>query len=118
MPVVYVAGPFRAPAPWGVEQNIRAAESAAIVVAELGAIPVCPHTMYRFFDKSLPDKFRLGAGLRLVDMCDAMVLLGLWSESRGAVRENARAKALGMPRFFWAEGPTALARWVKAIRRG
>lgn len=59
MKAVYIAGPFRAPTPWEVETNIRTAETNGLYVAKLGAIPRIPHTMYRFFDGSLPDEFWL-----------------------------------------------------------
>ncbi len=39
--LVYVAGPFRARSPWEVERNVRAAETATLALASMGAVPVC-----------------------------------------------------------------------------
>ena len=41
--LVYIAGPYRAPTPWQVEQNIRAAMDAAVVVWAAGLYALCPH---------------------------------------------------------------------------
>ena len=50
MKLVYIAGPFRAPTPWGIEENVRHAERHAFEIAKLGAMPVCPHANTRHFD--------------------------------------------------------------------
>ena len=109
MKLVYVAGPFRAATPWGVELNIRHAEALALEVCRLGAVGVCPHTMWRHFDKSLPDEFWLAAGLHLLDRCDAVVLGEGWRASRGTLREIERACLLGLHVF---ETLSELALWL------
>lgn len=95
-PLIYIAGPYRGETPWHVEQNIRAAEVAGLEVARLGAVPVIPHTMYRYFDKSLPDEFWLDATLHLLRACDAILMLPRWTESTGACAEREYAIRTGI----------------------
>lgn len=116
---VYVAGPFRGATPWEVECNVREAEVLALAVAKCGAVPVCPHTMTRFFDKILPDQFWLEATMELLRMCNAIVFTKRWEESNGARAEEAEARRLGLPRFFEDNGLLpVLAAWVREARGG
>ena len=55
MKVVYIAGPFRGPNAWEIEQNIRRAESLALEVWRAGAAALCPYTNTRFFQGAAPD---------------------------------------------------------------
>ena len=55
MKVVYVAGPFRGPNAWEIEENIRRAERLALEVWRLGCACLCPHTNTRFFQGAAPD---------------------------------------------------------------
>ena len=41
--LIYVAGPYRAPTAWGIEQNIHAARAMGVQIAKHGAYPVIPH---------------------------------------------------------------------------
>lgn len=97
MPVIYIAGRFRGANSWEVERNIRAAEECGMLVAELGAVPLIPHAMYRFWDGTLPDSFWLQCGLRLLDSCDALVAQGNIGDSLGTQGEIAHAEMLGIP---------------------
>jgi hypothetical protein len=74
LPRVYVAGPFRGNTPWDIECNVRRAEDLGLVVAKMGAVPVIPHTMYRFYESSLPDEFWIEATLSLLHTCQSMVI--------------------------------------------
>ena len=87
MKLIYIAAPFRAKNPWEVEQNIRVAENLGFLVAELGAVPIIPHTMYRFFDGTLGDRYWLDATLLIMHKCDAMLLGPGWRKSEGASKE-------------------------------
>ncbi len=100
MKLVYIAGAFRGPTPWDVEQNIRKAEAFALEIARVGAMPVCPHTMTRYFNGQLDDRFWLDGTLALLERCDAIALVpGNWEESGGTRGEIERAIDLSMPIF-------------------
>lgn len=105
----YVAGPYRAPTPRGIVENIRAAESVGIRAMELGWAVFIPHMNTALFDGLFPDETFLLAGLAFLDVCDALVLIPGWLDSSGALMEIKRAKALGIPVYEADELPEASA---------
>jgi hypothetical protein len=113
MIVVFIAGPFRGADAWTVEQNVRVAEVAAYQVANLGAMPLCPHTNTRFFDGTLTDEFWLEGTLELMRRCDVVLMVGGWRESSGALGEREEAKRLGLHVAYSID---ELARWLEAER--
>lgn len=72
-PRIYVAGPYRAKTDEEVYLNIKRAENLGLVVFEMGAVPVIPHSMYCGCP-DLPDDLVIGAGLSLLHACQAMVV--------------------------------------------
>lgn len=112
MKVVYVAGPFRGLTPWDVEKNIRRAEELALRVANAGAMPLCPHTMTRYFDKQCNDSFWLEGTLELLRRCDAMVMTDDWERSSGTRGERNEARGLGLP-IFIEERFDELEEWIR-----
>jgi nucleoside 2-deoxyribosyltransferase len=115
-PLIYIAGPFRASTPWEIEQNVRRAEEYGLWIAGLGGIPLCPHTMYRFYQNSLPDAFWLEAGIALLRKCDAVaVCVGeLAAEnSAGTTSEINDACARSVPVFYnTSNDMRRLANWI------
>lgn len=111
MKVVYIAGPYRAKTAWEIEQNVRRAEEAALEVAKLGAMPLCPHTNTRFFHGLLTDEFWLNGTAELLRRSDAVYLLPGWVNSEGSVGESNLAHKLKMPIFNSLVG---LADWIKS----
>lgn len=109
MKLVYVAGPFRAENAYQVALNIRAAEWQGYKVARMGAVPVIPHTMYRFFDGTLNDQYWLRATKDLLLRCDAIFLIDGWEESVGSRGERAAAEQVGIPIF---EDDKRLKEWI------
>jgi len=99
MKLVYIAGKFRGPTAWDIEQNIRRAEWVGMEVARLGAAPLIPHANTRFFHGTLTDEFWLAATLEMLDRCDAVQLVQGWPESKGTLAEIERARARGIPVF-------------------
>lgn len=98
--VVYIAGPFRATTAWGVEQNVRRAEQAALEVWRLGAAAVCPHMNTRHFHGVLADNVWLDGDIEILKRCDAVLMLDGWEESVGASAECGVAHSTNIPVFF------------------
>jgi len=98
--LVYVAGPYRAKTPWDVEQNIRKAEELGLRIANVGALPIIPHSMYRFFDKQCDETFWLRGTETLLTRCNAIYLLKEWEESEGSNNEFHLATEMKLPIFI------------------
>jgi hypothetical protein len=99
-PVVYIAGPFRAPHAWAIEKNIRRAEELAWEVWALGAAAMCPHANTRFYQDSLSDDVWLRGDLAILAKCDGVLLTEDWSRSAGARAEFKFAEERGIPIFY------------------
>jgi hypothetical protein len=122
-PRIYVTGKFRALTPYQIELNIRRAEDLALQVARLGGIPVCPHTMYRFYQHSLPDQFWIEATLSLLTTCHAMVVDQPYiyiADSVGTTGEIKLCTEKSVPLFYddptVPNNTTALAIWISKWR--
>lgn len=112
MKVVYVAGPFRGPNHWEIENNIRRAEALALEVWRHGAAAVCPHTNTRFFDGAAPDRVWLDGDLAILAKCDAILMTPDWERSSGASAERQFAIDRGMPVFH---SLYELAQWLAPV---
>lgn len=99
MKVIYIAGKYRGPNAWAVEQNIRAAEEVAAKVWAMGHVALCPHANSRHMDGVASDEHFLAGTLELMRRCDAVVLVPNWRDSAGARAEVAEADRLGLPVF-------------------
>ncbi len=79
MKVIYVAGPFRGPNAWAIEQNIRRAEEIALVLWQTGKCAViCPHTNTRFYQGAADDQVWLDGDLELLRRSDAVCVVPGW----------------------------------------
>jgi len=102
MRVIYIAGKYRADTTYGVYQNIKKAEAAAIKLWQEGWCVLCPHLNTQLFDQcgvSPPSVF-LEGGLELLRRCDAIFMLNGWAESEGAIKEHKLAKELGLEIYY------------------
>jgi hypothetical protein len=99
-PLIYIAGPYRAADGWKLEQNIREAEERMAEVVEEGATAVCPHSMYRYFDRTSTDEYWLEATRTLLSVCDAIWLGEGWMDSDGSCDEREYAKTVGIPILY------------------
>lgn len=106
MPVVYVAGPYRAKTVQGIELNIQSARRVGIEAARRGWSPIIPHANTGHMDQvapELPDEFWLEATLETMRRCDAVVLCPGWARSTGTLGEIEEAKRLGLPIYECVE---------------
>ena len=113
MKVVYIAGPYRAATAWQIEQNIRRAEAVALAVARLGAMPLCPHALTRFYHGELTDRFWLDGTAELLRRCDAIMLVRGWANSEGSRTELFIARSMGIPELYELGGYQPLADWLE-----
>lgn len=97
----YIAGPYSDASRARVERNIRFAEALALDVAELGALPVCAHTMcsHPGFEIAQPRDFWINATLELLRRCDACLMVPGWETSEGATGERRLAGEMRLPTF-------------------
>lgn len=109
MRVVYIAGPFRGPSAWDIEENIRRAERLALEVWRMGAAALCPHTNTRFFQGAADDSVWLDGDLELLARCDAVLMTPDWHRSSGARAEEEFARKRGIPVFYESD---ILQKWL------
>ena len=84
MPLIYVAGRFRGPTAWDIEENVRFAERFGLFVAKLGAMPVIPHANTRYFQGQMDDQFWIDGTLQLLNACHGAIFIPDWRNSVGA----------------------------------
>lgn len=94
MKVIFISGPYRNRAEWGLVENIRKAESAAIKLWQQGWVVLCPHKNTAHFGGLCKDRVWLDGDIELLKRCDAIFMLKNWEQSKGATRELEIAKQL------------------------
>lgn len=100
MKVIYIAGKYRGPNAWAVEQNIRAAEEVAARVWAMGLVALCPHANARHMLEGVcSEDHDLAGTLELMRRCDAVLCVPNWYDSVGATNEVYEANRLGIPVF-------------------
>lgn len=118
MPVVYIAGPYRAkPDPnnqYVQTLNIRRAEALAHDVWSMGAAALCPHLNTANFQGSLPDQVWLDGDLAMLAKCDAVLMTPDWELSAGARVEQQFALDRGIPVFY---SPVEMIYWLSEFDR-
>ena len=107
-PVIYIAGPFRAPTPWQIELNVRRAEEVALLVAKAGGVPLCPHLIGRHFHGEplgTPDdgQWWVEATLELLRRCDGAIFIDGWEASMGSIGEWNEAARMKLTRATFNE---------------
>ena len=97
MKVVYIAGPFRGPNAWEIEENIRRAERLALEAWRKGFAVICPHTNTRFFQGAAPDDVWLEGDIELLRRSDIILMTDDWKRSSGARVEHIFASNNNIP---------------------
>lgn len=101
MKVIYIAGKYSGKNGWEVKKNIMLAEEAAVEVwLTKKAAAICPHANTAHWTDLLTHQEFIDGDLAIIDRCDAVYFLPGWSDSKGAVLENAHALNKGVPCFF------------------
>ena len=104
MRLVYIAGPYRGPNAWAIEQNIRRAEDVAAQVWRAGLAALCPHANSRHMDGLTSDANFLAGTLEMLRRCDAVLLVEGWQRSTGSCAEVQEAMRLGLPVMYaWGD---------------
>lgn len=114
LPVIYVAGPYRAETPFRVLANIRRAQEAALQVWKLGAVAICPHSNCYLFDGEADNEVWLQGDLELLRRSDGVLLVDNWQTSEGAKVEHQLAIDLGLPVFH---STARLRHWIDEWKR-
>jgi hypothetical protein len=96
--ILYTAGPYRAPSPWGVHLNIETAKIHARELWLKGHAVICPHANSAFMDgeAGTTDRVFLEGDLALLGRCDGIVMLPGWESSKGATAELGHARVCGL----------------------
>ena len=100
MQVIYVAGPYRSDSAWGIEQNIRRAEEAALELWRKGYAVICPHANTRFFQGAMDDSVWLNGDIEILTRCDAIYMIKGWEKSKGATKELELSQELGLEVYY------------------
>jgi len=98
--LIYVAGPFRAPNSWGIQENVMRAMALALKVWQAGHVAICPHANTMFFQGAIPDDWWLTGDLVILNRCDAVMMVVGWEESEGARGEETKAYRMNIPVFY------------------
>lgn len=106
MKVIYIAGKYRGPNAWAIEQNIRAAEDVAAQVWAAGHAALCPHANARHMLEGVTtEAVALAGTLEMMRRCDAVIVVEGWEHSEGAKAEVAEANVIGLPIMYaWGDG--------------
>jgi hypothetical protein len=128
MKLIFVAGKFSGANAWEIACNVHAAEAAALRVAQLGGMPVVPHSLGQHMFHTLPESFWRDGCLVLLARCDGILLLPSWTSSAAAAVESKFAEEHGIERWGmghlnspefvrWLSYPPERGQSIKAARK-
>lgn len=113
MKLVFIAGKFVGANAWEIACNVHRAESVALRVAQLGGMPVCPHSLGRSMFGTLPETFWRAGCLALLARCDGIFMLPSWTHSAGAQAESDYAERNGIIRWSMVHlNQPSFVRWL------
>jgi len=103
--LIYTAGPYRG----DVDKNITKARMVAIELWESGHAVICPHMNTAYFneDCGIEDDDYIRGDLKILERCDAIVMIPGWEKSAGATAEHNFATTQKIPIFYWPDYPPA-----------
>jgi len=109
MKLTYIAAPFTADTPEGIQENIDRAAQLAAEVNDAGngeVFAIVPHTMTApvwqkmKHHKKANDDFWYRGDIELLKRCDAIVLGKGWELSKGCRREGSVAYFMDLPIYY------------------
>ena len=119
-PLIYIAGPYGDKGGFNpIEFNAGVARTAVTWLVREGFYTLCPHLNTLHFEVITPEisiAHWYAQDLRLMETCDAMIVVGKWQTSKGVAKELEVAKEKGMPVFDFTteEGVADLRAWREA----
>lgn len=75
MKLIYIAAPYSAPTPEGIEENIKRAADLGAWVAQEDCVPVVPHLMTRGMSADATEGFWRAATMEIMKRCDGVLAL-------------------------------------------
>lgn len=98
--LVFISGPYSASSRQQIAKHIREAELIARKLVHEGFYFLCPHlNSAQMHNIPQPTEFWYRMYLRLLEQCDALLLIGAWQKSAGCTLEVASAERLQIPVF-------------------
>jgi hypothetical protein len=98
MTKVYIAGAYSADNVIDVMKNIREGIKASARVLGLGYAPFCPFLDYQFsFFEDITVEEYYNYSMAWLEVSDEVWVLPNWENSKGTIKEIARAKELDIP---------------------
>jgi len=108
--LVYLSGPYTAGTHEGIAANIHTARTWACSVWRAGFACLAPHLNTAHFELCCPGvgyNDYIEGDLRMLESCDAVLMLPLWEDSMGAIAERRHALEIGVPVFHDLTGLVA-----------
>ena len=89
MATIYIAGPYSANSREEVCRNVKLARDTMAKLISYGFTPICPHTMMMDIDHDYGIDYEtiLWHCADLVQLADAILLIGDWENSNGTLKE-------------------------------
>jgi len=103
---VYVAGPYSAPDHMQVLRNIRRGQNAAKKILDSGHYPFCPFIDYQLLfhgDENTSIETLYKYSLAFLEVCDVMIMLPGYEESKGCKGEIEFANEKKIPIVYVAK---------------
>lgn len=100
IPLIYIAGPYRAEHPYQIQQNINNAWNLGVEICQLGYYPVIPHLSTMHMEGLGTAEFFIEATLEVMRRCDGVLVIPDYFTSKGTLGEIKEATKLGIPVFY------------------
>lgn len=97
MRLIYIAGPYRAPTPWGRHLNIERARAYGAILPPLGVYPMIPHSNTAHMDGIADDEVFLEGTMEMLRRCDGALFIPRWEQSSGARAEQDLCLTMCIP---------------------